>query len=302
MSILNTNYVLYNSNKIPKHLEDCISNIQKIDKNSNIFLISDTSTNYKNVNSTLFSEVVSERTKEIIELKIYNKTNYEKNPLWQASLIRIFILSDLAKKYDIKDIIHFDNDVLIYVESNKLLSLFENKKVNITRLNRDELVFGYSYFKNFKILEELCNQLYSILIKEINSKNWKSHPKNEMQLMQLVYNKNPKFFNILPSYPVKNSNYVFDAAAYGQILGGSHFRPRRYLPYRYYKIGNIDNRKRFLPRGGWLSESHEITPRFLSEKSKIKLKNNGPILINQNGSYEIVNLHIHSKELDKFKL
>ena len=43
----------------------------------------------------------------------YKNTNYEKNPLWEASIIRIFALRDLVCRHNLQDIIHFDNDVLI---------------------------------------------------------------------------------------------------------------------------------------------------------------------------------------------
>ena len=110
------------------------------------------------------------------------------------------------------------------------------------------------------------------------------------------------FFNILNSYPTKDSKYIFDSATYGQIIGGTHTRPRRLLPYKFYKKGLVDNRKRFLPRGGWLDKSHYVANEFLSDKSKLEFKKNRPYLRNKEGIYKIVNLHIHSKELDKYKI
>ena len=115
------NYVLYNSDKLPEHINDCISNIKNIDSGSKIYLSSDMPTNIKGVVSIENSKIASSQTKKLIERNIYKGTNYEKNPLWQASLVRIFILRDIVKKYELEDIIHFDNDVLIYIEAKKLI-------------------------------------------------------------------------------------------------------------------------------------------------------------------------------------
>ena len=296
------NYVLYNSDKLPEHINDCISNIIKIDADSKIYLSSDMPTNIGGVVSIENSKIASSQTKKLIEQNIYKGTNYEKNPLWQASLLRIFILRDIVKKYELEDIIHFDNDVLIYIEAKKLIKLFSKDKVNITRLNSDELIFGYSYFNNFQVLDNLCNEIYKLLEEETNNKTWKDNPKNEMHLLASIYKKNPELFNILNSYPNKDSKYIFDCATYGQIIGGTHTRPRRFLPYKFYKKGIVDNRKRFLPRGGWLDKSHYVANEFLSDKSRLEFKKSGPYLRNKEGIYKIANLHIHSKELDKYKI
>ena len=39
-------------------------------------------------------------------------------------LIRIFILRDIVKKYELEDIVHFDNDVLIYMKAEELYESF----------------------------------------------------------------------------------------------------------------------------------------------------------------------------------
>ena len=86
------NYVLFSSNKLPKYIDHCISNIKKIDNSSKIYLSSDEKIEYESAVTIINSKVASSQTKEIIERNIYEGTNYESNPLWQASLIRIFII------------------------------------------------------------------------------------------------------------------------------------------------------------------------------------------------------------------
>ena len=72
------NYILCNSNTLPNHINDCISNIRKVDPNSNVYLISDKETKYKKVTSIVRSGITSHQTQNIINLNIYKNTNYEK--------------------------------------------------------------------------------------------------------------------------------------------------------------------------------------------------------------------------------
>ena len=65
------NYILYNSNTLPPHILDCISNIRKADPNSNVYLISDKETNYKKVTSIVHSGITSDQTQDIINLNIF---------------------------------------------------------------------------------------------------------------------------------------------------------------------------------------------------------------------------------------
>jgi len=296
------NYILYTTNKNPKHLNECISNIKKVDEDSNIYLISDELTKYKDVISIVSSKVISPQTKKLLDRKIYKDTHYESNPLWEASLIRIFILRDFVRKYQLKDIIHFDNDVLVYVPSHKLIDLFLKDRVNITRVNKNQIVFGYSYFNNFEVLDSLSNQLLKTIYKEIQKPEWVTKPKNEMKLLASIYNDQPDFFNILESYPNNKSKYIFDPAVYGQLIGGTYRRPRRLVPKRFFRTGHEESPKRYLPRGGWLGNVHEVKESFLLDRSKVVFNKKRPILKNKNGKYRIVNLHIHSKELYKYKI
>ena len=54
------------------------------------------------------------QTNKIKQDDIFKGTIFEGNPLWITSLLRIFYLRDIQKKLNLKNVIHFDNDILIY--------------------------------------------------------------------------------------------------------------------------------------------------------------------------------------------
>jgi hypothetical protein len=296
------NYILIAIDKAPKYLNDCIQNIKAIDQESKIYLCTNKDIKFDGVKIVNFEKIISNNTKETLNKDIYKNTFFEKNPLWFTSLLRIFLLRDLVGELNIKNNIHFDNDVLIYKRFKDIEHLLSSQKFNITKINNDTLVFGYSYFYNFKVIDLVCEKISEFLNNNIHTSNWKENPFNEMKILGNVYKNEPDLFNILPSYSDEESNYIFDGATYGQIIGGTHSKPRRILPLRFYKVGNQDTRKSNLPRGGWLDTSHYFTEKFLDDKSKVILKNGYPILITNNKEFEIINLHIHSKELKKYKL
>jgi len=291
------NYLLVSIGQIPRYMNECIKNIKKIDSESSVYVITDSTDKVQDAKKIDYKTICSAQTKKIKSLNIYKNTSYEKNPLWINSLLRIFLLKDIVEHYQLEDNIHFDSDVLIYQKFDNVCENFKKDKFNITKLASDRLIFGYSYFKNFEVIDKVCNEISNYLEKEISKDQWVNNPKNEMQILSALDN---RLFNFLPSYPEGSSEYIFDGATYGQIVGGTHSRPRRYAPLRVYKKGLHDNRLKNLPRGGWLDTSHDLTEKFLNDKSRIQFIDKTPYLIKDGKKYKIVNLHIHSKELHRF--
>lgn len=294
------NYLLLYFGKHPEYLDKCLKNILKIDPDSEIYLCTDVYAKYENVKIVHSEDIISSQTRDIISKNIYQDTSYEKNKLWEFALLRIFYLRDMAQKLNLKNIIHFDSDVLTYINSKDLEQYFEIEKINITRLKEKELIFGYSYFHSPHLLEELCENVFNYLNKFSNKSIWKDDPKNEMEILGEIYGKQPDMFNILKSYPSTSNEIIFDPAMYGQIVGGTHSKPRRYLPMNIYKYGEKDNRKKNFPRGGWLDKNHYDSEKFYNTNGRVVFKDKKPILKNNMGEFKIANLHIHSKELFKY--
>ena len=86
----------------------------------------------------------------------------DNNPLWKTSLQRIFYLYEIANHFNIDKFIHFDNDVIVFKPFDAINTIFENSKINITKLSKDMLIFGYSYIDSLETYKKVCDTLVNI--------------------------------------------------------------------------------------------------------------------------------------------
>lgn len=277
------NYVLISIGNIPDYIEFTINTILSVDKNAEIYVASDQYRKIKNVKIINLNDIESEKTKKIKDVNIYRDTIFDKNQLWLTSLLRIFYLRDLQNELSLKKIVHFDNDILIYKSFNKIESCFDKKKFNITPSSSRRLIFGYSFIPNYEIYNKICTDLEKLIILG-EDMNWafnNNTPPNEMDLLGMIYKNNSKLFNLLPNLPY-DSNVLFDPSSYGQYIDGTHMYPKKF--YSRKSINFNDS----------------IGVELYSKRIRVKFKNYKPIVYWGDKEYELSNLHIHSKRLNKF--
>ena len=280
------NYILVNFGEIPNHLKFCIKNIKKVDKNSNIILATDKSTSIENIQNINLEEINTPYLNEINEsIKNLNYFENEENILWEASLKRIFAILDVALMLDIDNFVHFDNDVLIYKSFNELQNEFSKEKINITQVSNIFLNFSYSYFPKILLLKNLAGKVFEIFsnVEFYEKKYYEGNRLNEMVILNIVYKLDPTLFNILNSLPNKKSSILFDPASYGQYLSGFHNKKK--------------SRKKRLKE---MSTNQYLGEDMYINKYKPEFKKTGPIVRFENKTYEVANLHIHSKKLKKY--
>ncbi len=269
------NYIIIHTGDIPDYIPYTFNSILSVDNNAKVFFCTDSNKSYKNIEKIHINDIKSNETKEIESLEFYRQTPWNKDPLWSSSLLRIFYLSDVINNLDLQNAVHFDSDVIIYKSFDNVENLLNHNLVNITPLNEEELVFGYSYIGNKSIFKNLIKQFKETVIREYGNMI------NEMKLLNYVYKASPEIFNLLRILPTNSKDFIFDPASYGQYLGGTHTNP-----YRFYK-------KR------WAGEHHYVGSKILNNEFKVKFKDY-PFVIKNNKKIELVNLHIHSKNLNKF--
>jgi hypothetical protein len=153
------NYVLVSIGTIPDYIRNSINSILTVDKDAKIYLCTDQKIKFQNIKIIDLKEIVSDQTIKIKENDIFKGTIFEGNPLWSTSLLRIFYLRDAQKNLNLKNVIHFDNDILIYKPYEELKDFFEPSSFSITPSSRNRLIFGYSFIPTFEILNNLCNSL-----------------------------------------------------------------------------------------------------------------------------------------------
>ena len=271
------NYLLIHDGPVPKHIKYCLNQIAKIDENSKVYLGINSNDHFENAEIINLDKAMSERTKEIIKLNIFST---EDNRLWITSLLRLFYLSDVANYLNIDKFVHFDNDVLIFKKFDDIKEEFDYSKFNITPLSENMLIFGYSFTPKLKIYDQILDKVYGYLINQDleNLVNLKSKELNEMKLLHLIYEKNKEEINLLNVLP-NSSKYLFDPASYGQYLTGTKDKFTKKFIDENHVVGQAIKNEQFFP--------------YFYKKY--------PELLFKNKKYELINLHIHSKKLNKYK-
>ena len=274
-------YILFYKGKIPKYLNKCVNSILSVDSGSNVYFLTDQkiTSSIENFKIVDINTLKGNSSSKITDLDYFKGDN---NPLWETSLIRLFYIYDFVQSYDIKSFVHFDADVLIYKPFQDLVHLMATDKINITPLTSDFLVFGYSYFPNPALLSILINKFYDILkdSKSYENRYYEGKRLNEMKMLHIANIEIPSLFNLLNVLPISNSNLVFDPGSYGQYIGGTH-------------------NKKFSKK--FIDLNHLVGMEIHLDKIKPKKVNTNFIIKNEsNFDKELVNLHVHSKNLKKY--
>lgn len=283
-------YILFNYGEIFDHLEASLNSIMSVDKNAEITLITD-----KNLNLPSIELVNINDSKELIEIKeklvdLYKSTNYsaEKFPVFYTSLLRVFAITQIAKEKNINEYVHFDNDVIIYKSFEEIVKnyKFNYEMLNITQNKSSEVVFGYSFFPTLEIADRISNEIIRVLDNYKYYSNQFKFGKElyEMLILGIINREKENLISILPSLPYdKNLRLLFDPSSYGQYLDGLHL-----------KRGNYIFKRR------WVSTNDIVGKEIMSKRIKVKFDNSKPFVEFSNQNFDVVNLHVHSKRLQKY--
>ena len=278
------NYILISLGQFPDYVKYTINSIKSVDKNATIYLCSDNpSKKFKDTNFINLREIENKKIQTIKNLNLYQNTIFETNPLWESSLLRIFYLESIISEVGIKKFVHFDNDVLIYKSHDQVNHLFSDEEFNITRASNKRFVFGYCFVPGLNSLSTITDNIIKFS-KYGEDHKWSFNyqkPYNEMDFLGQAYFDDKSLYNCLPILPY-DADIIFDPSSYGQFLDGTHMHPKK------------------LVRGRYVNINHFIGSAIIAKRIKVKFTDNFPKVIWKKKSYEIANLHIHSKRLEKF--
>lgn len=200
-----------------------------------------------------------------------------RNGFWHYTSKRLFLVNEYIKKYNIKNVIHIENDVLLYSDMNYDF----DKKIYITMDSNNRCIPGIIYIPSYELFNKLIEKY--------------DYSKNDMVNLGIFYHNNKDIVTTFPIFNnsieknIYNENFekfdsIFDGAAMGQYLGG------------------VDPLNKAGDTTGFVNETCVIKyDKYIFEWVKnglyyvpyIKI-NNSMVLIN--------NLHIHSKNLQRFSV
>jgi hypothetical protein len=201
-----------------------------------------------------------------------------RNGFWKSCMMRFFYIYDYAISNNLSDIFHIEYDNLIYFDFLSKLHVFQTKPMWCVMDSPSRCIPSFLYFSNSEILARLLSVCA----------DYAKRGANDMQALGYFRNSNVDLVGVLPivvNYVDKiDSMYyehaeafgcLFDAAAIGQYVGGVD--PR-----------NIPGDTR-----GFINETSIIR----CNRMKFEWHDKKPFLNN----LPLVNLHIHSKELSRWK-
>jgi len=279
------------------YINDCIEQILIFNENCELYLIISSIHNDKIINKNI--KLINIENIKKTEKHLFFQNNSQLNTtfrggFWKFATERFFYIEDLMIQYELKNVFHVESDVLIYFDFNDYLSIFDEKyKIAAVFDNDDRCIPSIMYFKNINYISDLndfinknkyLNDMEVISLYKKNSNIIDSLPiipssYKEIKTFNGKTSNNPdKFYN---NYELFNS--IFDGACIGQFIGGidpihadggsSGFinKDSLLIPSNFEYIWEIQNNKKIL------------FAMYNGEKIKIN------------------NLHVHCKNLKKFK-
>tara|TARA_B100001996_G_C18634073_1_gene582948 strand:- start:535 stop:1368 length:834 start_codon:yes stop_codon:yes gene_type:complete len=273
------NYLLFYTGKIPDYINHTIDSILKVeDESCNIYFCGDDNLNRRDIHFIQKQDISNDMIEEAVS-KNYFKD--ETNLLWESSFLRIFYLHELAKELGLENFVHFDCDVLIYKSFKNIQNSFVKDRLNITPVNELFLNFSYAYVDNIMNFQKICMCLLEILnnSSHYEEKYYSGKRLNEMIMLNIAYIKYPNLFNLLNTLPKNSSEFIFDPGSYGQYLGG---------------VDKHSFSKKLV------NDEHYVGRNIIKYGYKIKMVKGLPVVSVKDEDFELVNLHVHKKNLGKF--
>ncbi|TCW60531.1 hypothetical protein [Treponema sp. J25] len=293
-------FVLVQTRNYPEYIIDCVKQIRYFNNNP-IFLLSDNDYYQNNIKEISNTELINIKELRKTENHLYftkhqSLDNNFRNGFWVSAVERFFIIEDFLDAYNIENIIQVETDNLIYTDYQKIFGILEKtSNFSIILDHKNRCIPSIVYLKNKSSIESF-NRFYNTkcLSKKLN----------DMEALALFYKKQKNKFliNNLPITPpqakfrilkhIHNINYynnfcyfngIFDAAAFGQYLGG------------------VDPKNIQGNTVGFINETSVVKPnRFKIIWEEDSSKRKTPFIYYKDKKYPIFNLHIHSKNLKIF--
>jgi hypothetical protein len=275
--LIMSNYVHCHLGEVPSYLIDSFMSIDEVEPSARLILITDQNIEIDGIEVLNHYDIASEQTLKVLNMSLFSS---DENLLWRTSIFRVFLVRDCMKYLNLKNCYHFDSDVLLFEPSSKFEHLIKDSDgLSVTYHTEDEIVFGFSKFGDINKIDEICDILCDIVFDEQKQKEYASIMPNEMQLLGGIYKRRPDLIKRLNVFP-NDDEIVFDPSSYGQYLGGTN-------------NGHSS---------GWYGDHHVVGREIGKGILHPVFTNNKPYVEKDDKKYPLVNLHIHSKDTERFTL
>jgi hypothetical protein len=241
----------------------------------------------------------SEEHKIFEEKSTHNKKF--RNGFWRFTTERFLVLDDFMQQNNITDLVHLENDTLLYRSLEELMPHFRAYYQGIAAvLNNDKLCIPcFVYIRDKKAIKKLARYIAQHA----------QEGKNDMITLASFKNSNPT--TLIDSLPIISRAYVTQYGLRSTSGLSSHNPPKFYNHIDAFRsvfdgnaiglyLGGVShNNKPAEP--GFITPDCLFNPSLLDYQwEKDELGRSIPFMIFKGEQYRINNLHVYSKNLKKF--
>ena len=287
----------------PEHVTHSISQARLFNKECPIYLIAYGSTLAKEFSKFAEFSVTPvpceslQLSEHHLKFRNCKSHNFTANGFWVYTSERFFYLDDFVRQYNLSDVFHLENDVMLYTDLSDHLSSFQKYykgMIGATFENDTRCVPGFVYISNSKPLGHLVDSFPDCVLpdtsematiakfKDSNLNVYIDYlpvvPSQYIDDHKLELSKVSKEFKLYSNH-FEDFASVFDAAAFGVYLGGwdSYAHPETGEP------GQIS------PHSNFNASYFDITWKIDGEGRRI------PFITYKGKQTRINNLHITNK-------
>lgn len=203
-----------------------------------------------------------------------------RNGFWFNTSLRMFYVHAYMKQNDINDVIHIENDIMIYENLDNLKNCFKNDKVYFPFDCDTRAILSFIYIPNYKLLETV---LESYDYSKNDMENFGLLSENIAEALPIIDTNSVDYIHKI-NKNFNDFNCIFDAAAIGQYLGGID------------KLNDPNDTRGFINETCIVKYNNYKFNWIYDDNTKLWY----PYIKINNKNVKIINLHIHSKYLHNF--
>ncbi|QWD64186.1 glycosyltransferase family 47 protein [Polynucleobacter sp. MWH-UH2A] len=234
MSQVNIILIHLGSGELPMHLIESIKILVRIASRSKIHLLINRSNAQSFSHTSILNKInliFVEDINESVETKAFSAlTTLDKkfrDGFWFNASNRFHVLADYINQHSICNVLHLENDYVIYFDPSNYLSSFEGYSEFSVPLDRVRAIPGVVWIKNPAVAKDLSRHLLEnpanndmLNLGEFVRKYKYAKPLPTIP-PQLVRSYGADFKRYAQGYEIFHG--IFDAAAIGQYIGGVHW-------------------------------------------------------------------------------
>ncbi len=291
------NLVMFHSGySLPDFLEYTFHQIRLFNSAINVYFLTDSAL----LNDIVFKKynIISLDKNEFYSDKIKKFEscfNYSSNDFWTLAATRLIYIENFLNAYNLEDVYHFENDILLYynldIHHDKFKMYYKN--IAITTGGPDKSMTGFMFIKNHKSMSMMTDFFVDTLQTYGIYGTMRKYPMdmvNEMSLMKFYgVEKGNEYIQNLPILPFgdysehfEDFNSIFDPASWGQFVGGTRVEGPGAKPQDHYIGVLLKNNPKW--NVVWQKNNDLSVPYFDKDGELFKINN----------------LHIHSKNLKNY--